>query len=146
MIQELIKEHVEAMTSNSDSFTFVHGFKEFQSVLADDIQLPVVFLDMPIKYTPIVNNSGVFNRRYNLVALFLYRSDIDDSKEEQYIDYTKAEVAQKELHLKLFNDPEVFELSIVGECYQVAHLFDTPLSGVVMPFQFTLKNTDPGCV
>lgn len=145
MIQEIVKAKVSAMAANGDSFTFLHSEKNWQNLEADEATLPAVYLDMPIKYKPVILTGGVFSRAYVCVVLFLYKSELDNDPDEQYINYAKAEAAQREFQLLCENDIDIKSI-VVGDCYQILNLFDCNLDGVVMPFTLTPRNSDGVCL
>lgn len=143
----IIETTVGNMDANGDSFTFLNSEREWQNLKSDDNTLPAVYLDMPIQYKPIIKPGGAFSRQYILVALFMYRSNLDDSPEQQRINYLKAEEAQRNFMLLLDNNyGEDIEELTVSTCYQIRNLFDANLDGVVMPFSMTLKDNSSVCL
>jgi hypothetical protein len=143
----IIETTVGNMDANGDSFTFLNSEREWQNLKSDDQTLPAVYLDMPIQFKPIIKNGGAFSRQYILVALFMYRSNIDDSPAQQRVNYLKAEEAQRNFMLLLDNNyGEDIEELTVSTCYQIRNLFDANLDGVVMPFSITLKDNSSVCL
>lgn len=145
MIQEEIEAKVTAMDANSDTFTFLHGETEWQNLRADEFVFPAVFLDMPVKYKPVIVSSGAWKAQFVLVALFLYKSELDNNEGQRYDSLKKAMEAQRQFQLLIEQDSDTFEGLTVGECYQVQNIFDANLDGVVMPFAVTLRNTNTVC-
>lgn len=143
----IIETTVGNMDANGDSFTFLNSEREWQNLKSDDATLPAVYLDMPIQYKPIIKPGGALSRQYILVALFMYRSNLDDSPEQQRVNYLKAEEAQRNFMLLLDNNyGEDIEEFTVSTCYQIRNLFDANLDGVVMPFSMTLKDNSSVCL
>jgi len=145
-IKQLINGHVDNMVSNSESYTFLHSETQFQNLMADEQILPAVYLDMPMKYTPNITITGAFQRTYICVALFLFKSELDDNDTQQEAIFVKAENAQREFQILLENDVDNVRDLKVETCVQVQNLFDTNMSGVMMPFSLRMINSDGVCV
>lgn len=144
-IKQLVNGHVDNMTSNSESYTFLHSETQFQNLMADEQILPAVYLDMPMKYTPKIMSTGAFQRTYICVALFLFKSELDDNDTQQEDIFVKAENAQREFQIALENDVDNVRELKVETCVQVLNLFDTNMSGVMMPFSLRMINSDGVC-
>jgi hypothetical protein len=144
-IKQLVKGHVDNMTSNSESYTFLHSETQFQNLMADEQLLPCVYLDMPMKYTPKIAITGAFQETYICVALFLFKSELDDNDTQQEGTFIKAKTAQREFQIALENDVDNVRELKVETCVQVLNLFDTNMSGVMMPFSLRMINTDGVC-
>jgi hypothetical protein len=144
-IKQLVKGHVDNMTSNSASYTFLHSETQFQNLMADEQLLPCVYLDMPMKYTPKIAITGAFQETYICVALFLFKSELDDNDTQQESTFIKAKTAQREFQIALENDVDNVRELKVETCVQVLNLFDTNMSGVMMPFSLRMINTDGVC-
>ena len=146
MIQEFIESKVVLMTSNSESYTFGHSEKDWQNINADSQILPCVYLDMPVQYKTKTFASGYKEKTYICTALFLFRTDLGNKPSEQYDIFKKAELAQFEFELLIDADNLNVKEWTVGTCTQVQHLFDTDVSGVIMPFEITFRNTNSVCL
>ena len=144
-IKQLISSHVALMSSNSETYTFLHSETQFQNLMADEQLLPCVYLDMPIKYTPKIMSTGAFQRTYICVALFLFKSELDDNDTQQESIFVKAENAQREFQILLENDVDNVRDLSVDTCVQVQNLFDTNMSGIMMPFSLRMINSDGVC-
>jgi hypothetical protein len=144
-IKQLVKGHVDNMTSNSASYTFLHSETQFQNLMADEQLLPCVYLDMPMKYTPKIAITGAFQETYICVALFLFKSELDDNDTQQESTFIKAKTAQREFQIALENDVDNVRELKVETCVQVLNLFDTNMSGVMMPFSLRMINSDGVC-
>jgi len=144
-IKQLVKGHVDNMASNSASYTFLHSETQFQNLMADEQLLPCVYLDMPMKYTPKIAITGAFQETYICVALFLFKSELDDNDTQQESTFIKAKTAQREFQIALENDVDNVRELKVETCVQVLNLFDTNMSGVMMPFSLRMINTDGVC-
>lgn len=144
-IKQLVSDKVALMTSNGETYTFLHSETQFQNLIADEQLLPAVYLDMPMKYTPKIMSTGAFQRTYICVALFLFKSELDDNDIQQEETFVKAENAQREFQIALENDVDNVRDLTVETCVQVQNLFDTNMSGVMMPFSLRMINTDGVC-
>ena len=144
-IRQLIADIVAVMDSNSKTYTFLHAESDFQNLISDEQILPCVFLDMPMKFKPVVTSTGAFQRTYICTALFLFKSQLDDSASQKESVYLLAENAQREFQLLLDNKTDYVKGLVVGECMQVQNLFDTNMSGIMMPFSLQLINEDSVC-
>ena len=144
-IKQLVSDKVALMTSNGETYTFLHSETQFQNLMADEQLLPAVYLDMPMKYTPKIMSTGAFQRTYICVALFLFKSELDDNDIQQEEIFVKAENAQREFQISLENDVDNVRDLSVETCVQVQNLFDTNMSGVMMPFSLRMINTDGVC-
>ena len=145
MIQELISSTVGQMTANGDSFSFLHAERDWQNLEADEDVFPAVYLDMPVKFTPVMTSSGHIDNTFNCTALFLYKSELDQTPGQKYSTLTKAMNAQRQFQILLSNDTDNVKALTVGECFQVQNLFDANLDGVVMPFNVIVHNVDSVC-
>ena len=144
-IKQLVSDKVALMTSNNETYTFLHSETQFQNLMADEQLLPCVYLDMPMKYTPKIMSTGAFQRTYICVALFLFKSELDDNDVQQEETFVKAENAQREFQISLENDVDNVRDLSVETCVQVQNLFDTNMSGIMMPFSLRMINTDGVC-
>jgi len=144
-IKQLVSGKVSSMHSNSATYTFLHSETQFQNLMADEQLLPCVYLDMPMKYTPKIMNTGAFQRTYICVALFLFKSELDDNDTQQESIFVKAENAQREFQILLENDVDNVRDLSVDTCVQVQNLFDTNMSGIMMPFSLRMINSDGVC-
>lgn len=145
-IRQLIADVVAVMDSNNESYTFLHAESDFQNMIADEQLLPCVYLDMPMKYKPIITSTGAYQRNYICTALFLFKSELDDSASQKEAVYLLAENAQREFQLVLDNKTDYVKNFVVGECVQVQNLFDTNMSGIMMPFSLEIINEDSVCI
>jgi len=144
-IKQLVSGKVSSMHSNSATYTFLHSETQFQNLMADEQLLPCVYLDMPMKYTPKIAITGAFQETYICVALFLFKSELDDNDTQQESTFIKAKTAQREFQISLENDVDNVRELKVETCVQVLNLFDTNMSGVMMPFSLRMINTDGVC-
>jgi hypothetical protein len=79
------------------------------------------------------------------VALFLFKSELDYNDTQQESIFIKAENAQREFQIALENDVDNVRDLSVDTCVQVQNLFDTNMSGVMMPFSLRMINSDGVC-
>ena len=102
MIHNLVKSIVDVMNVNGNTFTFGHTQQSVQNINADQIQLPVVFLNMPVKYNPKVEQSGFIKTVFTCELFFLYKSNIDDGGGINESGETIAEQQQIEIFEQAF--------------------------------------------
>jgi hypothetical protein len=145
-IKQLISDKVALMSANNESYSFLHSDKDWQNLNADEELLPAVYMDMPIRYRTSTSVTGYKEKTYILMLLFLFKSELDYTPEQQEEAMTKAENAQTEFEILLDNDPDNISKWTAGECYQVLNLFDCNMSGVVMPLEISIRNTDSVCI
>ena len=140
MIHNLVKSIVDVMNVNGNTFTFGHTQQSVQNINADQIQLPVVFLNMPVKYNPKVEQSGFIKTVFTCELFFLYKSNIDDGgginesgetiAEQQQIEiFEQAFAAHRQFLNLLPKSVDVKEYKS-NNAIQIQHVFDADLSGV----------------
>ena len=145
-VEEIIQPIVSAMNANGDSFSFVSASEWTQNTLADDIDLPVVFLTRPHKFKPTIVSGGGYRRRYVCNILFLYKDSFENTPEQRAVIFEKASLAQRDFHIRLDNDTNNIKDLIVNDCTEIYHLFDSDISGVMMPFTFEMKENSSVCI
>ncbi len=148
IIQELIKSKVLQMDANSDTFTFQHSEKDWQNLEADEKLYPAVFLDMPVKVTPIITRGGGIEERYQCVLTFLYKSNLDSDPDDQYATLKKCHAAMNQFVLMVEDDTENFDTTknTFGQAFQAINLFDVNLDAIVLPFTCTPRNRPDACI
>lgn len=144
MIQELIDYHVKNMNANGDSFSFLHAEVSDQNLFGDELVYPIVFLSMPVKSSPRILQSGVFERSYNCLISFFYKSELSDNPAERYEALKKAQAAQQQFFLMLNNDQDNVKTLTLGEDYQLMNFLDVNLDGIVQPFNIIPRLTEGG--
>jgi hypothetical protein len=144
-VESLLSGLVAQMTSNSETYSFYSTSSDIQNTISDDAVLPVVFLTRPFKIKPEIVTGGHFKQTYYCNVLILFKDSFENTESEKNSIYEKALLAQRELHLLLDNDSNVKNL-VVDICPEIEHLFDSDVSGIMMPFSFELRNTDSVCV
>jgi hypothetical protein len=141
MIQSIVKSVVDVMNSGGDSFSFGHTQKAIQNLQSDEADLPIVFLDMPVTFNPVVTDTGFIKNVFKCSLVILYKSNMDDSggfnnstetiaEQEQIAIFEKAFAAQRQFMLLLNKSVEVKDYSYNGSAFQVQHVFDCDLSGI----------------
>lgn len=150
IIQELISAKVAQMTSNGDTFSFLHSEKDWQNLDTDEAVLPSVHLDMPVKVQPKVVTGGAIEQRYICVLTFLYESNLDDDPDQQYETLKLAESAMNQFILLVEDDSINFDTSknVFGEAYQVIAypVFDRCVDGIILPFTCVPRNRPNACI
>jgi len=145
-IKNLISFKVAQMDANNESYSFLHSEKDWQNLNGDQAILPAVYMDMPIKYRTKTSVTGYKEKTYILMLLFIFKSELDDSPDQQETTFLKAENAQQQFEIILDNDSDNISTWTSGECIQVLNLFDCNMSGIMMPLEITLRNNDSVCL
>lgn len=156
MIYSVIKEIVDAMTANGDSFSFIYSQKGWLNLQADDASLPVVFMD-PVPYEPKIVAGGHYKRQYFASLLFLYKDQHEDSDTVYNVTdlHTQkvielAKVAEREFVLRLdqevrSDDPRIMRFTL-GRAQEVRKILDCDLSGILLPVSLELAQRNPVCL
>ena len=144
-IKQLIGGKVALLTANGETYTFLHSETEFQNMISDDAILPCVYLDMPMKYKPVFVQGGHYQMTYICNILVLFKSELGDNDSQQETIFVKAQNVVKQLLISLENDDDNVRDLVIGEVLQVQNLFDTNMSGAVLPFSLRIINYDGVC-
>lgn len=156
MIHNIVKGIVNVMDAGGDSFSFGHTQKSVQNIVSDEMSLPVVFLDMPVKFTPEVTGSNFIKYNFQCNIVILYKSNIDDAggfndstgtiaEQNQIEIFEKALAAQNQFINLLPKSIDVKSYSM-GQSFQVQHIFDSELSGIAFTCTIEPKNYSGVCV
>ena len=160
MIPQILRDIIAAINSNGDSFAFFHGPKGWQNLVSDEIEdnwdtatlnadgkmLPAFYLDKPIRIQPNVLSGGALERKYICLGMFLYPSDLGNTPAEQDVILAKSLAAVDQFTLRLSEDTQNIKRYSVGQCYEVEHIFDTPLSGHAVPFEIVPRRFASVCL
>jgi hypothetical protein len=150
IIQELIAAKVAQMTSNGDTFSFLHSEKDWQNLETDEAVLPSVHLDMPVKVTPSIKMGGAIEERYVCTLIFMYKSNLDNNPDQQYDTLKLAHAAMNQFILLVEDDPDNFDTTknVFGEALQVVAypLFDRCVDGIILPFTCVPRNRPNVCI
>jgi hypothetical protein len=140
MIHNIVKNIVDVMNVNGKTFTFGHTQQSVQNINADSVELPVVFLNMPVKYTPNVTASGFIEYKFQCELWFLYKSNLDDNghfntspetiSEQQQIEIFEQALAAQRQFINLLPKSTDVKSHQAKQAIQVQHIFDADLSGV----------------
>jgi len=144
-IKELISGKVALLTENGETYTFLHSETEFQNMISDETILPCVYLDMPMKFKPVITSSGMYQMTYICNVLVLFKSELGDNDTQQETIFVKAQNVVRQLLLSLDSDTDNVRDLVAGEVLQVQNLFDTNMSGAVLPFSLRIINYDGIC-
>ena len=148
IIQELIAAKVAQMDSNGDAFSFQHSGKDWLNLQADEKLYPAVFLDMPVKVTPVILRGGGLEERYQCIIHFLYKSELDSNPADQYATLKLAHAAMLQFILIVNADTDNFDTdrNVFGQAFQAPNLFDVNLDAIVLPFNFVPRNRPEVCI
>ncbi len=124
------------MTSNGDSFTFLHSEKDWQNLKADEAIFPLVTMDMPVVWKPVVTMAGGVDETYTCKLMFAYDSNLDDNPDQQYSTLKLAHSALNNFIQLVEQDSANFDTSKNdwSEAYQAISypLFDRNIDAVII--------------
>lgn len=128
-LTEIINDVVKATDAELE---FVSGDKAYQNLSSDNVEsYPAVFMDTPIKFLVEYTKSGYVRLKYNLIILFVDKTDLnasEDDKGEVVLAMTNTMldfIAQCDKNADILN-------FYPTEGYEVIDVFDANLSGVVL--------------
>lgn len=133
---------------------FIHGLKGWQNIESDEADFPnknVVYLDEPITSEDTFHQGGMVESRYRLSMLFLEKSQLDYSPDQQQLIIDRMRALRREfiLHLKAKKDSSgthIFrEISDVVTT-DVHNVFDVTATGVMVTFRALPLNGDSVCL
>lgn len=150
MIETYIENIVDAIETDGGGFTFLHSSRDWQNLQADELTSgKYIFLDFPVQGEPVYTNAGALVDNYTLVALFLYKTNLDDTNEQIKTAVNKAHDARKEFILRVkeaeHDSDAFFRNTSFGKWSEIEHLFDTDLSGVIQPFNIQTRPVPANC-
>lgn len=147
MIVALIKSIVEALplTDSPEAYpTFVHGEKEFQNFIADEIEGTLVFLDAPITSNDRPTKGGYIEESYPISMLFLAKSELDYTPEQHQVIIQQMRALRRRFINRLQANANVREVNGISTI-DVVNIFDVNLSGVIYRLNVIPFNTDTAC-
>lgn len=151
MIQSIVKSVVDVMDSGNHSYSFGHTQKTIQNLQADEADLPIVFLDMPVVFDPDFTDTGFIKNVFKCQIVILFKSNMDDSggvnnspetiaEQEQIAIFEKAFAAQRQFMLLLNKSVDVKDFSYSGNAFQLQHVYDCDLSGIAFSVDIEPKD------
>jgi len=144
-IKQLISGKVALLTANGETYTFLHSESEYQNMISDEAVFPCVYLDMPMKFKPVITPSGMYQMTYICYLLVVFKSELDDNDTQQETIFVKAQNAVRQFILSLDSDTDNVRDLVIGEVVQVQNAIGSNLGGAVLPFSLRIINYDGIC-
>lgn len=131
--------------------TFIHGFKSWANLKADEKKFPCVILVEPITSDDTFMQGGLVDSNYPLFMMFLDRTELADTPEQHRvaIDAMRELRRQFILRLKLKKNSANEHIFKAIENVKTTDTFnelDANASGVFITFNATPLNSDSVCV
>ena len=150
IIQELIAAKVAQMTSNGDTFSFLHSNKDWQNLETDEEILPAVHLDAPAKGKPVPVMGGAVEDRQICSVMFMYDSNLDDNPDQQYSTLKLCHSAMHNFIQLVLQDSDNFDTTktVWGEYAQIEAypLFDRCVDVIILSFTCVPRNRPNVCI
>ncbi len=131
--------------------TFIHGFKSWANLKADEKKFPCVILVEPITSDDTFRQGGLVDSSYPLFMMFLDRTELRDTPEQHrpVIDDMRELRRQFILKLKATKNSKLEHVFRSIENVKTTDTFnelDANASGVFITFTATPLNSDSVCV
>jgi len=131
--------------------TFIHGFKSWANLKADEKKFPCVILVEPIRSTDTFRQGGLVDSSYPLFMLFLDRTELKYTPEQHRPIIDAMREMRKQFILKLKESKNAYNEHIFKDITNVEttdtfNELDVNASGVFITFTATPLNSDSVCV
>jgi hypothetical protein len=130
---------------------FIHGFKSWANIKADEKQFPIVILVEPVTSDDTFHQGGMVDSSYPLFIMFLDRTELGNTPEQHrpVIDRMRELRRQFILRLKAAKNSygeHVFKSIDNVKTTDTFNELDANSSGVFITFTATPLNSDSVCV
>ncbi len=144
-IKEYIGDKVALISTHN--YTYGYGDKGWQNLEADEVTPKgVVYLHTPIKNRLIINPGGAKDRSYDLIMMFLFKSQLDWTPEQHDGSIQLARNGVMNFINLLDADSRIIkELSNIVET-ETENEFDVNATGIILTFTIQPKNFDSFCL
>ena len=152
-IKEYIGDKVALISTHN--YTYGYGDKGWQNLEADEEEFlendgttpkGVVYLHTPIKNRLIINPGGAKDRSYDLIMMFLFKSQLDWTPEQHDGAIQLARNGVMNFINLLDADSRIIkELSNIVET-ETENEFDVNATGIILTFTIQPKNFDSFCL
>jgi hypothetical protein len=147
-IVSIIESVVLDLTPKPD---FIHGFKSWANLKADEKRFPCVILVEPITSDDNFRQGGLVDSTYPLFMLFLDRTELAYTPEQHRVTIDAMRDLRRQFVLKLKATKNVYGEHIFKSIDNVKttdtfNELDANASGVFMTFAATPLNSDSVCV
>jgi len=145
MIQQIISEIVSQLQveGSTDSPTFIHGWKGWQNLVADEIKNNIVFLDEPITSNDTISGAYL-QETYSLTLAFLEKNELDDTP-DIILPVVDRQRIQRNKFVYLLRKNENIRGVEGIRTTDLFNVFDVNLSGVSLNITVTIINNTPIC-
>jgi hypothetical protein len=131
--------------------TFIHGFKSWANLKADEKKFPCVILVEPIRSTDTFRQGGLVDSSYPLFMLFLDRAELAYTPEQHRPIIDAMRDLRRQFILKLKESKNTYNEHIFKDITNVEttdtfNELDVNASGVFITFIATPLNSDSVCV
>lgn len=153
-IKTFLEDIVEnQLNANGDTYKFKFGDAGWLNLIADEQQLPAVYLYEPIENDDLFFAGGLIQEKYNLLLLILYKEDateeivhdLDSTPEQADVLIQKARNTKNQLLTILRKSEDVKEV-INSKTMEFQHKFDLEASGVSIGLQITMNAKQNVCL
>jgi len=131
--------------------TFIHGFKSWVNLKADEKKFPCVILVEPITSDDNFRQGGLVDSTYPLFMLFLSRTELADSPSQHRVAIDAMRDLRRQFILKLkekknTNLEHIFKAIDNVKTTDTFNELDANASGVFITFTATPLNSDSVCL
>lgn len=150
MIVALIKGIAEALpvTESPNTYpTFIHGEREIQNYLADELAGVTISLDEPITSNDFIKKGGYIEEEYPVTIMFTDKSELDNTPEEHQVIILQMRALSKRFVNRLMSSTYGENVREVKNMTRtdVKNIFDVNKSGVILRLTIVPFNTDTPC-
>lgn len=130
--------------------TFGYGEREWQNLLADKDNFPVVYLDEPVFSEDKILAGGVIDVNYRISMVFLDQTALDWTPEQHDEVISRMRTLARQFVIKLSESKDIYERRIMKSVTgirrtNIKNIFDLNASGCVLEFTFTPLGGDSIC-
>lgn len=141
------------LDANGDVYSFKHGSKGWLNLIADEQQLPAVYLYEPIENDDLLLAGGLIQEKFNVMLLILYKEDateeiihdLDSTPEQTDVLIQKARNTKNQLLTILRKSEDVKEV-VNSKTMEFEHEFDIEASGISLGLQVTMNQKQNVCL
>lgn len=142
MIVALIKKVALALSNNA---RFYYGESWENNIFADEVKLPIVFLDAPVRGKDRILASGNVETTYDVILFFFDKSNLDDLQPDRAAVLASQYAAKREFIIRLQNEKDVNEI-LAGETTELYNVFNRNVDGIQLKLKLTWTDARPVCL
>jgi hypothetical protein len=151
MIVSLIRGIIEELPVEEDGSVypiFLHGEKEIQNAISDEIDLEAkeaaVYLDEPIRSNDNITKGGYIEETYPIEMLFVKKSQLDWTPEQHQVVILEMRDLRRRFLNRLASNSNVRSVSGVTTI-DIKNIFNVNLSGVILRLTVVPFNSNSAC-